>query len=403
VGWAEMITITNPLTGKDVKVRLAKLNDGIAGRTKDSTYDKMTIIVDPIVPRWYYPFLAVHEAAELKFETEGHKYPGAHEMATKIEKEYVEKTGKNYEKYNDTYHKLLKQIENRSPKPKDPSDIYHGHTKGPAVQADLEAFTDEETLRLVKIYSKAEKDLLKSINRALLRGNDTKHLEALNTQVKAIRRGLLQDASDWVKTVIPEAYRLGAEDTGLDVIESFSLINQKAMKLLADNTYQRLEQVDQVIGRTVNDIYRSVALENTTGAIAGYETWKQAAKKIKEDLADRGVTGFVDRTGRQWDMSDYTEMVARTNIAQVQRTGAKNRLAEHGHRLAQITEGSSPHTCEACDEWAGQIVSINGEQIGDYPTLEDAEDAGCFHPNCVHRLVAAIDEEEALDEEDHES
>jgi hypothetical protein len=99
-------------------------------------------------------------------------------------------------------------------------------------------------------------------------------------------------------------------------------------------------------------------------------------------------------------METYSEMVARTNIAETQRTAAKNRIRSRDHYLAMISEGTSQVSCEACETWAGQVVSLTGSEEGGYPPIEEAEADGVFHPNCVHRLVAAIEEEEALAEEE---
>ena len=96
--------------------------------------------------------------------------------------------------------------------------------------------------------------------------------------------------------------------------------------MLAENAFQRLEDVAQVIGRQVNDIYRELALENVRGTVVGYDTWKQTAKRYREQLAERGVTGFKDRSGKMWNMRTYTEMVARTTTMQAHLEGTANRL-----------------------------------------------------------------------------
>lgn len=49
--------------------------------------------------------------------------------------------------------------------------------------------------------------------------------------------------------------------TGLAMGAGFHGIHQQAMQVLAENTYNRLIDVDQVTGRRVDDVYRNLALE----------------------------------------------------------------------------------------------------------------------------------------------
>ena len=97
----------------------------------------------------------------------------------------------------------------------------------------------------------------------------------------------------------------------------------------------------QVTGRQVNDIYRELALENVRGTVVGYDTWKQTAKRYREQLAERGVTGFKDRSGRMWRMTTYSEMVARTTIQEAHTQGTLNRLSEQGHDLIIVSRHRS--------------------------------------------------------------
>lgn len=258
--------------------------------------------------------------------------------------------------------------------------------------------TDTEAERLIKLYSKAEKDILQATNKALLKGNSTRNLDAMLVRVRQIRKSLLEGARTWCDAAIPSAYEAGMAETGLAAIAGNGEIHQQAMKILADNVYGRFEQVDQVVGRSVADIYRSAALENLTGDVAGYQTWKQTAQNIRAGLADKGVTGFVDKAGKPWDMETYTEMVARTSTRETMLTGTKNRLLEYDIDLVEIVGGSSPKTCEACQRWDGRVVSLTGKTPG-YPTLQDARDDGFQHPNCTHTYVAASDEVIAKAEE----
>jgi hypothetical protein len=252
--------------------------------------------------------------------------------------------------------------------------------------------TDAQAEKLIKLYSKAEKEILAETNKALLRGNSTRQLNAMLRNVKKIRKDLLGGARDWSEQAIKAAYEEGMGSTGLSSV-GFEAVHQQAVKVLAENAYGRFEIVDQVIGRRVNDVYRSIALENVTGQVVGYQTWQQTAKRIRADMAERGITGFVDAAGKRWNMESYAEMLARTVPRAAMVEGTKNRLLEHGHDLAEIIGGIGENTCDHCREWNGRFVSLTGKTSG-YPTLDEARDAGVFHPQCSHNIAIAMSFEE---------
>jgi len=185
------------------------------------------------------------------------------------------------------------------------------------------------------------------------------------------------------------------KDVGASVKAGFGAIHQQAAQVLAENAYQRFEDVVQVIGRQVNDIYRELALENVRGTVVGYDTWKQTARRFREQLAERGVTGFKDRSGRMWNMRTYCEMHARTVCMEAHLQGTANRLVEQGHDLVKVSTHRG--ACELCQPWQGKILSITGKTKG-YPTLEEAKAAGLFHPNCRHAYGLYIDLDKEIEE-----
>lgn len=121
-----MSTIINPMTGKPVTIRIAKMKNGIAGRTKDSTPDNMTVYIDPIVPEGMYPALIVHECCELKHLVKGDKWETSHRAATETEHKFVDKLGADWDAYNRNYVKMLNKVKSRGNSIKNPKDILEG-------------------------------------------------------------------------------------------------------------------------------------------------------------------------------------------------------------------------------------------------------------------------------------
>jgi hypothetical protein len=268
--------------------------------------------------------------------------------------------------------------------------------------ADVRKFSDAEINRLVKFYEQAEREILDQLNRALLRGNKTEYLAQMKKNIEAILQQLREGNKTWCTEAIPRVYSQGLysadamlKDAGISTSAAFGAIHQQAAQVLAENAYQRFEDVVQVIGRQVNDIYRELALENVRGTVVGYDTWKQTARRFREQLAERGVTGFKDRSGKMWNMRTYTEMVARTTTMEAHLQGTANRLVEQGHDLIKVSTHRG--ACEKCVPWQGKILSITGKTEG-YPTLEEAKAAGLFHPRCRHAYGLYIDLDKEIEE-----
>ena len=271
---------------------------------------------------------------------------------------------------------------------------------------DIRRFSDIEVARLFEFYSKAEIEILERINRGLLRGNDLNYLQTMLQNVRAILNDILNGSRTWCEEAVPQIYTEGMKnadamlkDAGAIVKAGYGAIHQQAAQVLAENTFQRLQDVVQVIGRQAEGIYRDLALESVRGTVVGYETWKQVANRYRKQLAERGVTGFRDRSGRAWNMRTYTEMVARTTTQQAHTEGTLNRLSEQGHDLIIVSRHRG--ACPLCTPWEGKILSISGKTKG-YPTFEEAKASGLMHCNCRHAVSLYIDLDKEIEELDKE-
>lgn len=258
----------------------------------------------------------------------------------------------------------------------------------PGISERLVKFSEEEAARLIRLYAIAEAEIINEINKALLKGNKIEYLQTMLRNVQQILYELRQGSRQWSEEAIPDVYQKSVDfiDEQVAQVETkaaigFGAIHQQAVQILAENAYQRFEDVAQVIGRQANDIYRQIALESIRGSVVGYQTWKQVANNIRDRLAEHGVTGFKDKTGRQWNMRTYAEMVARTTTMQAHLEGTANRLLEHGRDLVKVS--NHKNECEKCRPWEGKILSLTGKTEG-YPTVAEAKAKGLFHPRCRH-------------------
>lgn len=256
---------------------------------------------------------------------------------------------------------------------------------------DLIRLSEAEADRLARLYMAAEREILILLDRAMARGNDLRYLRSMLDNVQAILEDLFTGNRQWCEQAIPRVYieaaRFADELVG-KAVGGFGAVHQQAVKVLADNTFERLESVRQVIGRRSEDLYRQYALETTRQSIIGYKTWQQVARDFRDRLRAEGITGFTDARGREWNMKTYAEMVARTTTMEAHLTGTANRLLEHGYDLVVVS--SHAGSCAKCAPWQGRVLSLTGKTPG-YPTLEEAREAGLFHPNCRHTYSLHID------------
>lgn len=266
----------------------------------------------------------------------------------------------------------------------------------PANPEAIVKLSDEQAQSLIKLYAQAEQDITKRIERALERDNDIVYLSGVKRNVDIIIEDLKDGGRKWVDKVVPMFYKSGAEyanryvkDAGVSVIAGPWLggIHQHAMQVLAEATYTRIDNISNTIGRQFDDIYRKLQLETLRGTVAGYDAWGQAARDLKRQFEERGITGFVDKRGREWSIERYVDTVARTVPMEAHLGGTANRLLEQGFDLIEISTHSNP--CDKCLPWQGEILSLTGKTEG-YPTLAEARAAGLFHPRCRHAFSASL-------------
>lgn len=140
---------------------------------------------------------------------------------------------------------------------------------------------------------------------------------------------------------------------------------------------------------------RALAVDSLRQASVEGATAKGTYKLMRDrwlDLVDKGKLDswqFIDKAGKKWDNNNYFSMLQRTLAARVSRDTYADTLTANGKDLAKIKNNSGK--CPACGAFNNVIVSISGTNP-DYPSLQDAKDAGWGHPNCLCRL-SYIDED----------
>jgi len=263
-------------------------------------------------------------------------------------------------------------------------------------ESQIQKLTDAQAKALIQLYEQGEAKITRQINQALLRGSDTAYLEQVRGNITTARKELLAGSRTWCTKSVPYLYSEGmayADEMAFSthLAKGFGTVHQTAASALADAMYSRTLDMDGVIGRRVDDLFRALQLEASEGTVLGFESTKQGAKIMREELAKRGITGFVDKAGHQWSMKTYTEMAVHDCSMNSFREGTRLRLLEHEYDLVVFSRHSK--ACPSCQRWEGVTVSLTGRTPG-YPTLAEVRASGghMLGPNCRHVYTLSPDE-----------
>ncbi|MFC8832346.1 phage minor capsid protein [Streptomyces griseoincarnatus] len=273
------------------------------------------------------------------------------------------------------------------------------------------------------LYEGAEQVLIERIRQALVEGIDSptwveQKLAALgNLQagIMEIIAALEADASGAVGQAVTEAYErgvqaaaaeLGALGVGqtaaaLQVLPTAPVVDRIARAVIDETGPVHLRMLRQSM-----DVYRQVIGRAAAAPVLGAQTRRQAAQSALDEFANRGVRGFVDQSGRSWELRSYVEMSMRSATARAAVEAHSDRLGAAGVELVIVSQ--APEECPLCRPWERKILARTGApgertvrvehatEDGEMVTVEvagslpEARGKGFLHPNCRHRVSAYL-------------
>lgn len=281
---------------------------------------------------------------------------------------------------------------------------------------------DAVAATVADLYRQAELDLVALIARHLSRGNPEapgwaqSRLAATRTLLQAADRivqRLLGDTDGAFRQAAAQAFRSGraaalvelagwvdpqlaeqARQATLDELPSWGPV-----ETLASAVHRDVGDKSSNVLRNVNDTYRAVIAAAAGRQLTGQATSREAAQAAYRRLADRGITGFTDSSGRRWQLGTYVEMATRTVAQRAAVEAHTSRLAALGQSLVYVTDHL--RECHLCRPFEGKVLSLTGgagtvtvpHQLTDEPveveveaSLVEARARGLFHPNCRHNV-----------------
>lgn len=164
---------------------------------------------------------------------------------------------------------------------------------------------------------------------------------------------------------------------------------ERAAQAIADDVVSNLEDVRRRITRLPDDIYKLISPQAAMGQVIDNGVRPEEAQAVAwRVFTERGVTGFVDKSGRNWSLSAYVEMSVRTAAMRAFNDSHLQTMRALGIRYFTVAPHKNP--CPLCFPWAGTVLV---EALPERPamhvdaTIEQAVSAGLFHPNCRHVLI----------------
>lgn len=109
---------------------------------------------------------------------------------------------------------------------------------------------------------------------------------------------------------------------------------------------------------------------------------REITANVKDVFSSRGFIGLTDRSGRNWSLDRYSEMLTRTHIIRANNEGAINRAKDFDVDIVEISTHAS--ACPICQPFEGQFFSISGTD-SKYPPLAGGNEPP-YHPNCKHTI-----------------
>ena len=274
------------------------------------------------------------------------------------------------------------------------------------------------------LYGEAERAITHRITRQLAVGVDAPGwaeaklaaIGALRTAARTIVAGLTVGVSELLRAGMARVYRSGWADALADVVDTLApdsgigaaarraqqrVPGAGAIEALAASLVRDLRPVHDRIVREPLDAYRAVVGAATARTLAGVATRREAAQAAWTGLVGRGLVRFTDKSGRDWRLTSYVEMAARTVTARAATQGHVDALTAIDSRLVYVSD--APQECALCRPWEHQVLALSGDvgllyvphELTGQPVavevaadLETARALGLHHPNCRHSINA---------------
>ena len=275
--------------------------------------------------------------------------------------------------------------------------------------SELDALTNESIKIIQNASGKSRAEIKRAIAEAMGVGvRDVERVLKGAERAGAIEGiGFTAEQSDALKNLLSNLVNQ-AEDRA-NLVNTVMLNSTRNRYVWAVNNTATEEQklIEKLLSaRNAEELERQLgkvqtALNVATSSVeVGSESRVQALSRTVKQLAQEGITGYIDAGGHHWSPEAYMNMDIRTTVHNAYVQAQKERAAEHGVSTFQITShaGARP----LCAPYQGKFYSWDGSD----GVLEDlhgnkhvyesihatsyGQPAGIFGINCGHDPVTFV-------------
>lgn len=276
--------------------------------------------------------------------------------------------------------------------------------------AELDALTDESIQIISRMTGRRDTEIRNAISKAL--NIELKDVEAVLTGAAAAGAiagiGFTVEESQGLKSMAQAL--IDQAETRANLVNTVMLNSTRQRYIWAVNSTADREQklIEQLYSaRNYDELEAQLskvqaALNKAAGAVeVGAEARVQALSRTVKELAQEGITGYIDRGGHHWSPEAYMNMDIRTTVHNTAVQAQKTRAEEYGVETFQISShgGARP----LCAPYQGKFYSWDGSSgvVHDlrgneyfYESIYDTsygEPAGIFGINCGHNPQTFVD------------
>lgn len=262
------------------------------------------------------------------------------------------------------------------------------------------------TLFLRMLFLRTERNIVNEITRKRTLGYvDYAEVAALE-RIQRVLKAMVDESWSYVPVMIEKIfYQTESGTAGYQNARALTATEISVIEQLSNNLLGELEEAAEtaektarkllIVGRPEEGLIRKETLYQVAKQQAAGTSWKNGSGELIQKLQNKGVTAFVDRTGREWSLQDYCNMATRTTARQAQVAAILTKNPNHD--LYQIVKIGS--TCPVCAPLEGRVYSKSGTNP-DYPALtlafgkmdpngpDDILNTYLnIHPNCLHSII----------------
>lgn len=171
--------------------------------------------------------------------------------------------------------------------------------------------------------------------------------------------------------------------------EVFFRMNDDKFNALIETVQNDFKNANAAVLRRMDDVYRQTIFRAQVHYNTGTVSLDQAIDMATKDFLEKGIDAITYSDGKKVNIASYAEMALRTANHRAYLMAEGKKRQEMGLYLVVVSAHAT--ACELCVPWQGLIIidDVYGggsKEVGDYPLLSEAMEAGLLHPNCRHNL-----------------